>query len=924
MSNASSGALIAQPEARHIPDLRLPTDDLRRFATYQARWTAAVAQGRVYNLKERQFGPVPEPMEAAVRSSVTKTLRWRLQREHEAAEALHAERDPSYQRRPFNNAAFRARLNEPDFDVRPYLHLLAEDVRTRFEASRNPRGASVGVNNVERWLATVLGPGAIARVPKKRVRRAAPMPAGWTDIERAIPEIWRSEQTQKGVRSDVSRVALCVLKHGVLRPYDLPAAAALDDWLKASDLPAYVRAHFYGHWRAIRKHFLEVRPELGRALPDYPIVIKPAAHNLRREPKVLELVDQIVPDEVLAGGDRLAALQEQLGEERFALFLDVRMRRRRLTALSLDELFALVAPAFGLALKRYRDCTTVRPATLATVADALDRLVAQLIRMGFGHDLWEARLGPLEMFERFVEVEPEALATRRRPREETKDGADTLARLVEATLGHPAPTLQVPLGQLVLAELGKLPAPRSIASRRLGGSPHITHANKSDLEKLWMLVADVYKPIIIQRASNTVRWATIEAHNRAIRTFAEDQRAIAGATRTWKDKAKLISHCTLPQLVCVGLPMYAAHVEALAAAYDKARAAAETRRPDAKESAAVRAARGRFLSELEHYIVLATFVTDPMRHKNLLMADLGSEIQIEFEAGAAPGARRIKRIRSVFTGNGGINPAAALKKERKTGTKNEIRARQWWWSPGILHFGLTARYLRELRGPRLVAHGKLPAPYDLEAELAGTERFPWFVANPTYRVSARTPLHPSEAAIVHAFAWGLWWVLTNAFGVEGVPRPSDGRADDESAAVRDEWWGLLAPHIVRLLWTTYWLGVVGEDTVRRPTAHGEQRITGIEIAKQATNDDEKTLRSHYSEVTPTMDLLRRELPTDWQHPNVYDALMARVWWMDPIDWAAEHERIPLPPHLEQQRAARLASRPRPRGRPRKSSNPARI
>ena len=256
-----------------------------------------------------------------------------------------------------------------------------------------------------------------------------------------------------------------------------------------------------------------------------------------------------------------------------------------------------------------------------------------------------------------------------------------------------------------------------------------------------------------------------------------------------------------------------------------------------------------------------------MRLTNVSFARVGREIMIAAEWHDDGSMIKLKKIVSTFERHDGSDV-------RETETKTGTPRNEWPWMPGIISRRLARIYLTEFWVPAHVARGFVPVGTTLR-DAVESGRFAWIV-NEDSR-------DQGEAVVPGAFA--------DASGVAAIF--TDGLLDAIRAIGRDipedrdecltRWPWVLGPHIIRTLWSTYWLGLRG--------VHGPQRVgatfqeSGVKIACRATNDTEATLRGYYVKVAPRMLNAQREPLGSFEHPGAFDAVMDEMWWLTPTDWA---------------------------------------
>lgn len=553
----------------------------------------------------------------------------------------------------------------------------------------------------------------------------------------------------------------------------------------------------------------------------------------------------------------------------------------------------------------------LRTATAEQLLGTLDRLLAQVVDLGHQHRL--LALTPACLLREQVDATGLSIAP----------PTATSREFTAASLGRPVPRPTVPLLYLLHDRQAAASAQRSPSQRTQDGTPHaetsgrppvaLHGSNYEGLRFTPTLVKDsaAFADALRRTARYTTAVGSPERQEweqwceRADEVAARiaDASTATGTGPEVKDVARLLTLVTWPQLLCVGLP-------ALRARLLRARAALGTRPAFGEHP---RVDQQTYEVWLERYLVLATFCADPLRLKNIRHLWVGYNLRVSLGDGGA-----VMRAHSAFTGTGGLNPAAALKRVHESQRRSADsrrrateRERMHDWSPAIVDPVLLGDYLTQVRAERIRRGGD--HSYSLAAELSGEHPFrPLFVSERSApqgagEVDVLGPL--SAGAIRTRFAVALHWVCTAALGHE-LP------AWHEFALQRgDEWYALFGPHAVRALAVIYWLrvrerGRVGDalpEHERAALAASRHAATAARWLDARTtvyvshllNDHVATMRRHYVAWPAWIAARLREplVRPDWTHPRAYDCWMDRLACTDAvIDWSAEAE-LPLPPGL---------------------------
>jgi len=406
----------------------------------------------------------------------------------------------------------------------------------------------------------------------------------------------------------------------------------------------------------------------------------------------------------------------------------------------------------------------------------------------------------------------------------------------------------------------------------------------STIQMLFALVSVAERVAIARQGDNGPLVRDLRA------TWAGEMRVLKGGlTRVngcRKKPEDMLRMLTLPQLVCGVLPWFTL-VQLRELRGTAVRTAAAAAREGASAGSVTSAARARkaFAEALQRWLVLASFTCDPVRGTNLSNARVGAEISLDATWNPDGSLHSVQRIASSFEAHGKSDVT-------QLETKNNSAVANWLWMPAIISHRWVAVYLTELWLPALVRRGLVADGTSLR-EAVESGRFAYMV-NEDGRggVSAVPGAFGALGEVSNIFADAL------IVGLRAIGR----EVPEDRAACRARWPWLFAPHIIRTLWATYWLGLRGAHGPVRPrggAGDGEDRVRGIDIACWATGDTEATLRGDYSKVEPTMALLVRSPLKSFEHPAAFDEQMDAMWWRTPITWSVQWRRssVPIPEAL---------------------------
>lgn len=751
--------------------------------------------------------------------------------------------------------------------------------------------------DVARFAATVAGRNLLARVEVP----AELLPPSWRDCVDAVTAASSGLGPKRAhaARVAVTRLALLALAHGIRTASGIPSTARLGAWARAAGWGTRV----VRDWRRGLRVAHQCLTQRGGAAVDggaaalvvvWPGIAAEAPRTLR-----------VALEQVGASHSELEAhARQQPGGEDALTAAAAAARRLRFgrAEAAMLHLLAVVAPHFvplvtaPRAPKRARKRgRTVRPKTARNVLRSVDRMLAEYVvlhRAAPPRDLTPAALLTTRVPAAALRIPPEQEVGR---------------AWAEANLGRPVEPPTVSLWHLLLDRQIDVSAARSpvVRARPADEPPAFTYTLAKDAKDL---------ALALRRAAHAATVAGSEARRDLEQLVAAADEVTAfimgrllhdPEVAVLKDVAGFIRLITWPQLLVVGLPYLRARVWELRRQVF-ARPEFGAPAPDVAV----------YLGWLECYIVLATLCADPLRSQNWRNAWLGDNLLLSLDrSGPAPA---IVAVQSHFTGDGGVNPASALKIEdaarpdARGRVHYEPRVRVHRWSPGITDFELFHDYLTLVRAPRLprTEGGGVP---DFADELRPDSlHHPLFVAPagsaadslPADAAEPRRATPMSEGMFRSRFARALHFVCRD---VLGRPLPEWETFQHTHGA---EFAFLIAPHIVRSACATYWLAVrrggeVGDaldpaerDALRAAAARsGVPAVLGLRTAQyvgELLNDHVRTLRERY--VAWPTDLAARMLEPcrDWEHPRAFDREMDRL--ASGVGVAREHDaELPLPP-----------------------------
>lgn len=407
----------------------------------------------------------------------------------------------------------------------------------------------------------------------------------------------------------------------------------------------------------------------------------------------------------------------------------------------------------------------------------------------------------------------------------------------------------------------------------------------ADIHNVWYLMRSFllahmspqFKTVGAQARFDQIQAGAVEVQQHFARLYRRAHRPTA------KDKQRAIRHFTLPIITNVVLPWWTLlELPRVHRAAESAFARQRKPRSGAEQSRSVRIARHRYLHALESWTMLAVVIADPLRRAQPVYGRLGAEYELDADWAPDGSLLSIRSFGSRFSGQGAAdNPKAKLK-------QNDHPLREWTLSPSVLNHAWFGRFLTDFWLPTLIRTG-LTAPTTTLREAVESGRFVLF---PGTRGGDRKS-GARGSGFSSRFADGM----RRSLMALGYNIPKSG------SRVAEGWALILGPHIVRLLWASYWLGLREHSPIRAKLRDGSfAEISGVTIAERATTDGERTLRRHYVSVSDELLALERAEVNTWRNPRVFDATMdqsyftgvAVCWesvWSDPT--------FPLPPHLRE-------------------------
>jgi len=526
-----------------------------------------------------------------------------------------------------------------------------------------------------------------------------------------------------------------------------------------------------------------------------------------------------------------------------------------------SEVLTEIAPELAADLAAWQTETRGRllaPATQDQTCAALPRVAAYLVRAGYSDELMAMQgVDDLYLLTATTTAGAEQINSRaaRRAGISPDEKRSHVVSILEAAIVHEA-TLSIARSPVT--------TPEAVAET---GEYYFTDAIAADMERVWRVVRDVYRPLETSGDTFAERWALIRTRQgHLVQQLAE--RALPRKIRlSQKDKLLAIRTVTLPQLVCVALPLRRREVRALRKHWQDARlSAAAAGYGDPSEHEAVRRARDAYFDAAVSHTMLCIATDDGLRRQQYMHGRLGfaahfrPTLEFDKSTGEPTGITRI-----VTRWESDLNDPAHLKVLVKGGEPQKREDRDI--RPGIVDLEILWDIISIWRPEQLVEAGAYDSLQDyslLEDLRAG--RFALFPsARPVPRSHlSRTDVSPLIGRELHTV-------------VRAFLRPEIEAWED----LGPKWRCIWCAHILRLLNATYWGGVRDD----------------YPSAMWLTMDSRRTLEKEYVVLDPYIRDQRGLNPGHWENPNAYDAIMDRLSkqrsMIDPLTIA----NLPLPPHL---------------------------
>lgn len=712
-------------------------------------------------------------------------------------------------------------------DVRPLMTILPASARVAAE-EKNHQEPADHEGRVRRFLEVLIG-----RRDLDKTRQRIPCPPAWQPLVDAIPD-------RKNANGEMGFLSRCCRVAGV------------------SDAPVHMPSYEEIVEAAHRINGdVGIRRAKKASMPQYRTAQERLLDRANNDEERQRIREQFAPLPT-ANSSRTCHLGVEPEAEELLRSMGLEPE-----GMTTDEMFREIAPELAADYDWWieKSGNQNSKSFKSQCWQTLLRVAGWLIRAGHLSELADTNL--LNLFLRVASTGEQVSAN---PRVAAHTG-NTQSDEVEISLLEDAAEAEAPLS----LQRSTVTDP-DVAGVAPDGRPWFTQAMHQNCSRIWTMTADIFREIRTKGEKHAAEWALAEARwERLQKKLAKDRALPAEHYLYGKDKLRAVQTVTLPQLVCVGLPLRRREIHRLRGEWLAARRTAEDAghaRP--LDHPVVKGAEERYFEAALPFTILSLAVDDGLRKKQYTRGRLGHEAnfspEFEFDAYRNP----IGLISLKTTWSGDKRDPAHLKiteKNKKLALRADRRVRQ-----GFVDHVVLWDLISHWRPRELVANGAYAdlQSYDLENDVQSGS-FALFPSNQDVDRpdKSRTDIGDLAGRELHYIV--RKWLRPD------LPEWGD---------LGDEWREIWAIHITRLLIGSYWGGARKQ----------------WDIASYLTMDTEQTLRSQYSEIDAGLrDRLGKD-KTNWEHLNAYDLWMDRLYYdheeFDPL----EDPDLPLPPHLEEMMA----------------------
>lgn len=724
-----------------------------------------------------------------------------------------------------------------DTDIRPLLSVLPAAARVAAQA-KNHRAPGDHEGRARRFVQVLTGGRSVDR---SKLRFSCP--PEWQPLVDALPD----RVNANGAMSFLHR---CCMVAGI---QDSPAT--MPSYAQIVDAARHINGES-GVWRATKG-----------AMPKYRTAWKRLLAGAKGEEERRALQRQFAPLPTKPSGRTC-----HLGVEPETLKL-VEEAGFVAAGMSPEEMFRVVAP--GLAADY--DFWAARPG--AQLSDTFrDQCLATLLRVAgwvirAGHGTALAKMTLLDFFLSEVAVDDAIALNPRLARQVGREAGETSATVSLLEFAAEAEA-EASLRRSTVTDI-------ATAGMAPSGRPWFTEAMHANCSRLWTMTADVYGELGAQGGDAARRWALVESRWGRLQKQLSERKVLPQHRIHAKDKLKMVQTVTLAQLACVGLPLRRREVRAQREEWlATVRQAEEAEHADPHAHPEVKEAERGYFDAALRSIIVSLAIDDGLRRQQYTRGRLGYDanfrIKLERDASGIPVG--IRTLTTHWTGDKRDPAHLKIGEKDKLPTRRDGRVVRRGFVDHIVLWDM----IRHWRPRQLVLDGAFPnlSAYDLEADLqAGMYAlFPSDVDVPRPE--------KSRTDIGDLFGHELHYIVRKWLRPE-LPAWED---------LGEDWRGLWAMHITRLLIGSHWGG-----------AHDDWKT-----ASYLTMDTEDTLRSDYSKIDGGLRDRLGPDETNWEHLRAYDPWLDRLYYQHEEFDPLEDPDLPLPPHLQGQIAKARGTLPKRR------------
>lgn len=368
------------------------------------------------------------------------------------------------------------------------------------------------------------------------------------------------------------------------------------------------------------------------------------------------------------------------------------------------------------------------------------------------------------------------------------------------------------------------------------------------LQRMWTLTGGVYRRAI--QAADPASWKMLKEQFTAALSYAIDCEATPAAMR---DKGKLLDLVSLPQFVCLGLPLLNLDRDRQRndwlALRDRAQAAGHV----ADDVPGVRQAHSAYAAAAELVLLPGIYIADGLRLGNYRNGVLGVNYILTLKRDVSGRAVGIASITTKWSGaDRELARTKRMLEPKQSGRARRRRVSQRnmpSWHEGHVPYDALWQYLEEVTLPRAIAAGVVQIGSTVE-DMIDAKCVPLVLSR--FCRPGHLIRQSSTSIGVECVGRALWWTAKRVLGRD-IPEWDE---LDRGA----EHFRIFVGHDTRLLLSCYW-GKVRNDW---------------EYAAFITNDKRDTLVDFYSADAFARWAEAGGDVSHWDHPLAFDGVMDRI------------------------------------------------